>query len=489
MKRSLLLFVLPIAMLIAAVSSCNIFRKYDDCSSDADCGRGNACHPTDHYCLLTEPVKVGAVFSLSGNLKLMEQGTTCKNALDFIHDYINQQDIRPLDRGFDIVYADDQSDTTQAGLRAADLTKSGVLMLLGSLTSAQTLEVQNVTGPARLLQVTPFAGATAIETAQGPLHQRFLLSLSPAIRAGSPLALVKYLDEQNQTPATAPHCKSTFVIHNDDVTGSDFYCTFASTFRVNDMCVIGHIPVSTNLKDSYTNEVTTVINTKPDCVILGANPDVAGAILEEVERRFIPPAKAPWTWLGNTQTHTPEFLTTTLVANEGRSRAEGFRGADVDYTPQRLAYSQMLDLYNTFLAGQGKPALTDLPARFSVCADLGMLVALTIEKAGQRATPEQVRDAYIDIATFSPNDTTVTPAQFLDGLRMIRRGVPIDYKGAASDCELDDTGMSPSCTFNIWQVKNGAFDERVRQYDDGETSDVALRTVVTPNCAPVPDCQ
>ncbi len=473
-------------LVLVPIMSCNVFRSIDDCSTDAECGRGNTCHPTDHYCRLSEPVKVGAVLSLSGNLKLREQGATCKSALDFIRDYVNAQDVRPLDRGFDVVYADDQSDAVTAGAKTRELEQGNVLLVVGPLTSPQTLEVQKVTGAAHLTQITPFAGATAIATSQGSLHERFLFSLSPTIRGGSPLALVKYLNEQNKTPA-APKCRSTYVIHNDDVTGKDFYCTYDNLFRINDMCVVGHAPLSTNLKDSYAAEVTKMIAAKPDCVILATNPDVGGAVLEEVERRFPPPAKAPWAWLGNTQTHTPEFLSTTKVG-DARSRAEGFRGADVDYAPRRLAYTQMLGLYNDYLAARGEGPLDDLPTRFSVCADLGLLLALTIEKAGQRASPEALREAYIDVTTFSPNDTTVTPAQFVDALRLIRRGVPIDYKGAASDCELTEQGMSPSSPFNIWQIKGGVFDERVRQYDDGETSDVAEGTNVTPSCAPVPDC-
>ena len=116
-------------------------------------------------------------------------------------------------------------------------------------------------------------------------------------------------------------------------------------------------------------------------------------------------------------------------------------------------------------------------------------MALTIEKAGQRATPEKVREAYIDVATFADGDTSVTPAQFVDALRLIRRGVPIDYKGASSDAELNEEGMSPSCPFNIWQIKNGAYDEGLLKYDDGETSEVATRTITTPGCAAVTDCE
>ena len=118
-----------------------VFRSLDECQTDADCGRGNTCHPNDHYCRLSAPVKVGAVLSLSGNLKLLAQGQTCKIAFDFVRDYVAAQEVRPLDRGIDFVYADDQSDPATAGVRARELLDAGALMVLGALTSAQTLEM------------------------------------------------------------------------------------------------------------------------------------------------------------------------------------------------------------------------------------------------------------------------------------------------------------------------------------------------------------
>lgn len=193
----------------------------------------------------------------------------------------------------------------------------------------------------------------------------------------------------------------------------------------------------------------------------------------EVERLYPPPAKPPWLWLGNTQTHSPEFLTTATVTSPApRSRAEGFVGADIDYVPNRGAYAELLGLYQAFVEAGGGEKPTDSPNRFSVCADTAFVFALALEQAGPGASPARLRDALYSVARSDPGDETYSPGQIFDAIRAVRRGVPIDYKGAASECEFRPDGFLTSAPMNIWRVEGTTFNERVRQYADGEVLDV-----------------
>ncbi|HVH46559.1 MAG TPA: hypothetical protein VM925_29665 [Labilithrix sp.] len=100
----------------------------------------------------------------------------------------------------------------------------------------------------------------------------------------------------------------------------------------------------------------------PDCVVLSVLPDVGGSILEEVERRQ---PGAPWLWLGTTFLHTPQFPEAARVATGGevRSRADGFLGADIDYTPNRNQYRELLLTANQFQSARGEPEITEFPPR------------------------------------------------------------------------------------------------------------------------------
>jgi ABC-type branched-subunit amino acid transport system substrate-binding protein len=463
---------------LAGVAGCNAFRTFEDCAQDLECGRGNRCHPEGHFCETGGPIRVGVVLSLTGNLKLKGQAATCRDALEFAASYLSRGEPRVLDRGITFVFKDDESDVALSGKRTQELVDEGVIAVVGPLTSAQALAAHEATRRAGVPQIAPFAGASALGEALGTYPDRFLFELSPTISNGSPLALVKYLVEQRAKSSAAPACKRTVVLHNADVTGEDFYATYEPLFRHNGMCVRGKIAISTVRKDTYDAEVKSLVEAHPDCVILGLNPDTAGAILEQVERAFPLPQKAPWVWLGNTQTHTPEFLTTTAVTTPApRSRADGFVGADIDFVPNRREYAEVLEMYQASFASTGQPPPSDLPNRFSVCVDSAFTIALAIERAGKGASSEQVRDAIYSVARADTGDETYSPGQIFDALRALRRGTQIDYKGASSDCELRSDGFLESAPMNIWRVTNGAFDERVRQYADGEALDVVSATL------------
>lgn len=456
------------------LAGCNTLKPLEDCSSDAECGRGTRCNTSGNFCETGRPVRIGVVLSLTGNLRFRAIGEAARLGLELAVDILNEEEPRVLDRGIELVFTDDESDVASAGAKTEMLVRQHVAAVIGPLTSGQTQEARKPTEAARLLHLAPLAGSEELRMPL-PLSERFLFQLSPTIAAGSPNALVKFLlEEQVKSPAF-PRCLRTFVISNDDPAGRDYDTVYRERFRTNGMCVRGGSAVPTARKADYVAEVDSLFAANPDCVVLSVHPDVGGSIFEEVERRGRP---LTWMWLGNTLTHGPQFLDATRVAEGGttRSRAEGFVGSDVDYTPNRNAYRELLAAANRLRGARGQPLLIDLPPFSLQYADALFLVALALEKAGGADDPLALREAFLAVAQADPGDESFSPGQIHDAIRAIRRGRPIDYSGGSSDVQFIEGGFMASSPTAIFRIEGGKFVENVRKYNDNDVRDVQNAT-------------
>lgn len=470
------LVVLAAGALAQGGIACRSLASLESCTSDRECARGTTCDATGHFCADGAPIRIGVIAPVTGTLKLRGIGDDMRAAVDFATWLFLEKELSPLDRGFAFTVLDDESDTTTARARAQSLVDDDVLAIVGPMTSGQMLEAQKATYPKQVLHLGPTLGASALGTAQPPLAEgRFLFQLSPDVANGSPLGLVYYLKKLNEANPSAPRCMRTYVFYNDDVTGQDFNRTYVDRLRANGMCVRGSSPIPIDAKSSYDEEVDALDRADADCVILGVNPAPAGKILETVELKIAATERQHYMWLGNSATHVPGFLETTRRAG-APSRAEGFVGADVDYTPiERTEYQEMLRLYKEFLVARGATAedVADvaMPPRAVPIVDSLVLLALALERSGRGASPSALRDAYLEVAQFEPGDETFTPIALFDAMRALRRGKKIDYSGGSSDIEFGPEGFYRGAPSQIWRVKNGAF-ERVRQVTEKEANEV-----------------
>lgn len=459
---------------------CRSLATLESCSTDRECARGTTCDPAGHFCADGAPIRIGVIAPATGALKLRGLGDEMRAAVDFAAWLFLENELRPLDRGFSFTLLDDESDTATAQRRAQQLVDDNVLAVVGPATSGQMFEAQRATFPKQVLHLGPMLGASALGTAQPPIGEgRFLLQLSPDVPNGSPLGLVYHLRKMNEENPSSPRCKRTYVFYNDDVTGQDFHATYVDRFRANGMCVRGSSPVPVEAKSSYDAEVDDLDRVDADCVILGVNPGPAGKILETIELKVAETERQKYLWLGNSATHVSGFLETTRRSGLP-SRAEGFIGADVDYTPiERTEYQELLTLYRRYLVARGARPVdvedVQMPPRAVPVTDALVLLALAVERAGRGASPSELRDAYLEVAQFEEGDETFTPLAMFDAMRALRRGKKIDFSGASSDIEFGPDGFFRGSPSQIWRVKNGAF-ERVRQITEKEAATVKSAT-------------
>ncbi len=456
--------------------ACRSLESLESCDVHSHCPRGTKCDPVGRFCAEGAPIRIGVVAPLTGTLKLRGLGDDMRAAVDFATWLFNEGELKPLDRGLEFSLLDDESDTATARLRAEALAADNVAAVVGPMTSGQMLEAQKATLSNQLLHLGPMLGAAALGDAQPALGAgRFLLQLSPDVANGSPLGFVYHLRKRNEASPEARRCTRTYVFYNDDVTGRDFNAAYVDRFRANGMCVRGSSAIPVDAKASYEEEVRALDAVEADCVILGTNPASAGKILETVEVRIAAAEREKYLWFGNSATHVPGFLEASKRAGLP-SRAEGFYGADVDYTPiERTEYQEVVGLYARFLAARGASAdsiaAIQMPQRMAPLIDAFILLALALERAGPRPSPEALRDAYLDVAQFEPGDETFTPVAFFDAIRALRRGRKIDYSGGSSNVEFNGRGFYTGAPSQIWRVANGAF-ERVAQVTEQQAREV-----------------
>src|SRR5436190_518033 len=74
---------------------------------------------------------------------------------------------------------------------AKTLVDHGVAAVIGPVRSAQVLKAQAMTYPAKVLHLTPTAGASALASSQ-PATDRYLFQTITSIRGGSASAIVRY---------------------------------------------------------------------------------------------------------------------------------------------------------------------------------------------------------------------------------------------------------------------------------------------------------
>jgi ABC-type branched-subunit amino acid transport system substrate-binding protein len=434
-------------VLVASDAGCHVFTSLTDCSSDADCVLGDRCNPSESFCERdTGPIEVGGTLALTGGLGSF--GADHKNALAFAESYINGAG-GVAGRMIHFNVADDEGDEALAQKNAQGFVDARAAALIGPLRSAQGLLVAQVTYPAHLLTLTPFAGASALAAAE-PANDRYFFQTITSIRRGSAAAIALY------ATAAASRCTKLALMHIDDLTGNDYADQVTDLVTKNGGCIGPRIKFPNDLKSDYKAEVGALVASHSTCTMLVALPNVGAAIAREFKAQTsADPSWASFRFVGTTSLHTADFLKEALIDPGDPSKgslAEGFVGADIDGTPPTAEYAKFRVAYNDYFH---LPSDAPPPNLVANAFDAGILVALAIERAGGVASRERLRDALIDVANAAPGDVTVGPTDFPDALRALRRGASIDYKGASGAIEFDPYGVVDEPTL-LWAIKNGA---------------------------------
>lgn len=433
----LALFSLALTVAGAALggASCHVFDDLDRCQKDGDCGRGAAC-TGDKVCDRTQPIRIGVSVPQSGSIKAVGDSATL--TLRVAEGAVNQA-LPVLGRGIVLDIRDDESSEVVAPTLARAFLAEGHVAMVGPLRSQQALETQKLTGPARLLQLTPFAGASALATAQ-PEGDRYFFQTITSIRRGSAATMADYARERG--------CKRMSLLYTDDLTGQDYAASIVDGFSRGGRCALEPIAVPREEDQSYDGAVAKLIEQGPSCGAIIAPAGATCRILEAFapRRAELPDGGEGFFFLGMSLQHTNDLLERCQRAET--NLAVGFVGADVDAAPSGDAYEQFKRVY---AAQTGGDPSVQPPSLAGNVFDAVALLALALQKAGKTDDPVLLRDALVAVAGRQDGDLTLGPAGLRDGLLRVRRGEDINYDGASGSLEFDAQGVVAERTI-LWRV-------------------------------------
>jgi branched-chain amino acid transport system substrate-binding protein len=183
-------------------------------------------------------------------------------------------------------------------------------------------------------------------------------------------------------------------------------------------------------KPSYRSELTKVLATKPEHIMLmGYTPDSI-AIFKELYKMG---------YKGGIQ--GPSFaINQKLVDGVGAEVAEGAYSLDPASDLQSPAFKNLTRLLGT----------QDVNSYAAQTYDHINLVTLSLAE-GKVNTGTGIRDNLRKVA--NPPGTEVSG--FMEGYKLIKEGKKINYQGASGACDFDDKGDILSRPFSFSQVKGG----------------------------------
>jgi ABC-type branched-subunit amino acid transport system substrate-binding protein len=412
-------------------------------------------------------ITIGAALSLTGGLSAL--GMAMNQALFVATQQINQVGIlggRQVT--FDV--RDDTSDPVQSRVVVQALLAEGVAGVLGPLSSGEVQNVQDLTYQARVVEITATATSTLLSTDQ-PAPDRYLFRTAPPdylqghaivqfLRSGIPPSTVdagQAADGGDAGPLGGT-CRTIYIVYGNDAYGTDLESAVDTDFPSLDAgtVVLGTYPVPTTLQTSYADAVNQVVAVHPDCLVLIAYSDVGPEFLRELGVAMAADTAHDWSRFlvcGSDGEYDSNFIPNgqSDPSNPASPNATaGCYGTAPDTAPATPDYRAFRAIWQQSYPGQEPPAYA------SNQYDAAMLMALAIQKAGQSTDGTGVRDALRAITTPttppSPPSSTFGPADFVDAVDSITKGIDILYDGASGNCEFNPEG-DVKTNYIVWQVQ------------------------------------
>ena len=322
------------------------------------------------------------------------------------------------------IYPEDSQTNPEAAVRAARklFDVNHVVAIMSTWASAVTLAVKPLAVEAKVFYLS-VSGADAVTEGnhggyiartqpntklQGQVYAKWVLSRKEFKRVAY-MAL--------QTPFAVPF-------------GDNFMGTVKS----------GGVTITDNLiyedkKPSYRSEITRVLATNPDLIMLeGYAPDSV-VIAKELYRLSYKGAI-----LG------PAFsINAKFVDGAGAEVAEGIWAIDPAPSFDAPAYKQFAAAVPTADKNPYAPQAWDHMT----------LVGLALAAGRGEASGTVVRDNLRAIS--NPPGTVVT--SYEEGARLLREGKKINYEGASGSCDFDAQGDILSRPFGVYQVRKGKIEQ------------------------------
>lgn len=324
---------------------------------------------------------------------------------------------------------DSQSQGSVAVDAAKQLVDIGhVPAIIGGIISSVSIPIVTaVTGPAKVVQVSPASSSpTLTELGRvGKTNGIFFRTITSDALQG--VAAAKYAIDLGY--------KKLAIIHVNNDFGVNMAREFAKSYTALGGTILTTVPYNEK-QAAYDAEVTAAMKDSPDALYLISYP-VDGAT---IARGWISQG-GPQKFLLNDGMNSGDFI--TAVGAKYLNSAYGTSSGTED--TQSTAYFNAN--YQAFShLDPGSPAAVQ-------AYDAGALVGLAIAQAG-RAESAAIRDAIFKVTDPAGTPVYAGPAEFKKGLDLIKAGKPIRYVGVIGPITFDQFGDITG-PFRLWQIQDG----------------------------------
>lgn len=363
-----------------------------------------------------QPIPIGALNPLTGSGAVYGVGM-----LEGIRIGIDQINAAggPLGRQFKLYNADDQSNPNSGVLAAEKLvTLNKVRAILGTYASAVTLAVQPIAIRNDII-IMNTSGAPSVSE-KGPLSFQFNPRENLYGEAMAELAHERGF-------------KTAGVLAMNNPAGLGMGDFFEKRFKE----LGGKITIRVNYQEkqtSYRAELTQVLSTNPDMVLLPAYTPEAAVMIKEAQA-----INPKMRWIG------PAFaFNQRLIDMLGPQITNGLLGIDSIPVKDAKSYTYLASEYKKRL---GQDLFGNVYAAMTY--DMTNMFALAIQKAGDIST-EKVARAMHEIS--GGGGTNVS--SFAEGRDALKRGESINYLGASGPLKFNATN-NRGVFFGVFELENG----------------------------------
>jgi branched-chain amino acid transport system substrate-binding protein len=368
-----------------------------------------------------EPIAVGALSPLTGAGG--SYGPDMQKAVAAVVDRINKAggiNGRPLQ-----LFAEDDQTSAEAGVRAArkliDVNK--VVAIVAGWASAVTLAVRPLCVEAKVFHIS-VSGADAVT--QGD-HKGYVARTQPNTQLQGRM--------YGKFAASRKEWKRVAYMALQTPYAQSFGDAFIAVVKGAGATVTDSL-VYEDKKPSYRSEVTRVLATNPDLIMLGGYTPDSVVMVKDIYR-----AAYKGAILG------PSFaINAKFIEGAGVEVAENVWNMDRAPLFDSPAYKEMLAAVPTGDQGPYAPQAWDQMT----------LVALALAAGKGEVSGTVIRDHLRAVS----NPPGAAVSSFAEGARLLREGKKINYEGASGACDFDQIGDILSAPFIVQQVRKGK-NERV----------------------------
>jgi branched-chain amino acid transport system substrate-binding protein len=367
-----------------------------------------------------EPIPIGALCPLTGAGGAY--GPDMQKAIVAVADRINKSGGihgRPIQ-----IFPEDTQTNPEAAVRAARklLDVNHVVAIMSTWASAVTLAVKPLAVEAKVFYFS-VSGADAVTEGN---HGGYIARTQPNTKLQGRVYAKWVLSRKEWKRVAYMALQTPFAVPFGD--------NFSSTVKAGGVTITDSL-IYEDKKPSYRSEITRVLATNPDLIMLeGYAPDSV-VIAKELYRLSYKGAV-----LG------PAFsINAKFIEGAGAEVAEGIWAIDPAPSFDSPAYKQFAAAVPTADKNPYAPQSWDHMT----------LVGLALAAGHGEVSGTVVKD---DLRTVS-NPPGVAVASYEEGARLLREGKKINYEGASGSCDFDAQGDILSRPFGVYQVRHGKIEQ------------------------------